>query len=106
MNAIMSPQMNGVISIEPVANGWIVTIPCMEELKPIPDMGKMIMENAKLFRNEMEKDPLLAELQGKNLSQVEKGEEKLPVFSDLKNKHVHIFTTFDEVLEFLKEKVK
>lgn len=98
--------ISGTIQIEPVANGWIVTIPCTDCLTQMPDMHSMVRENARVFREELNKDEVLAKIQHENQEPDENTQPKKLQISDLKNKHVHIFKTFSEVLKFLKEKVK
>lgn len=106
------------ITIEPVANGWIVIMPHQARipLNGIPGSPQFGMPSedqlrhmAQVMNEAVHKDPLLAKIERENKAPEDEaaGQQsiKQPI-SELKNEDIHIFTTFDEVLAFLKYEVQ
>lgn len=82
------------ISITPVANGFVVVLPQIEN-----NPFEQIIPAFKSMKKEMEKDSLLAELEAKNITPANDDAEAM-----VRAKHIFVFTRFKDVLDFLKEK--
>lgn len=104
------------ITIEQVANGWMVILPYQPNrmkagvtggpfFAGIPDDDQLI-HMAQVMQENMHKDPLLAKIERENREPSntvfsDDNLEKTPLI-ELKNEGVHVFKTYDEVLAFLK----
>lgn len=81
------------IIITPVANGFVVCLPRIEE-----NPYAQIMPVFKDMQKSMEKDPLLSELQEQNISPAQEENQIL------KDQNQFVFTRFKDVIIFLSEK--
>ena len=82
------------ISITPVANGFVVVLPQIEN-----NSFEQILPAIKSMKKEMEKDSLLAELEAKNIAPASEDAESI-----VRAKHIFVFVRFKDVLDFLKER--
>lgn len=102
------------IEIDRMANGWCVRLPHVVEASPsspfeVPDeFADMMIGVADKIQEKQSKDPLIAKLQAEEedseLSEQEMQKENFFIPRTMHaNPNMFMFSTFTEVLEFLKE---
>jgi hypothetical protein len=100
-------QDQSTITITQVSNGWLVCLPYQPPMFQQNSIGEQIVEQITAIKTVIYKDPMLqgdeeqiiSNSKSKNLSNFKKP------LSEMKEDRLHIFKTFPEVLEFLKDKV-
>lgn len=96
------------ITIEQIANGWMVILP----FQPVMDNGNfeedMIRRQAKIFKEELhDTDPVLSRIKEEQyaLSGNPEPANSMPL-KDMKNDRIYMFKELDEALTFLSQKIK
>ncbi len=95
------------ITITQVNNGWMVVLPIIGGHFGSPSFmyetdEASLRRSARIMRDEMHGDPVLRDIQDQDM---DIPTPKQPKLSDIKDKNISIFKTFEEVLEFLKSQV-
>lgn len=96
------------ITIQQVANAWLVILPNLQHIQPAYpsfDMDEMLKRGIDLVQEKLHGDDILAKIKAEN-EPVKKVKAPPPKISDLKDENIFSFKTFPEVLEFLAEKIK
>ena len=82
------------ITISPVANGFIVTVPLPEEsFMPMKEVGEMLSS----LQENMHKDPIIKNAEDVLRKQQEQDKEKVIP----RDQSMHVFKTFREVIAYL-----
>ncbi len=92
----MYNDTNGLVIIQKIGNGYIVTLPVKRE----NEYARQIMPMVREIRSQQDKDPLLEQLQGK----AEEKKEPAQAYELIAVGNVFCFESWQEVLDFLAQK--
>lgn len=93
--------VNQQIIIQPVANGWVVTVP-YEVPSPADQQISMFGQMVGEIQKTQQRDPVLQQIMQENTEDAAKPQGKIS-FKPIPN--VFIFLEFEEVLLFLSKKI-